>query len=133
MFKVKKVKIYTIITFLKDMKLKGRQSRHRSDFVDLLEKSWDKFSKDEVKLVEEFGIFDGEGELIRNDDGTFPLTDVKAFRIEQDHLYNEDFVLEGSEYETMFEVLKEVLDNYDEELSGDEATIYNTLCKQLNI
>jgi len=119
-----------IIPFLKGMKLKGEQSRARSKFLVIALEAYTALHESEVDLLKEYAVLDGEGEPIIAKDGSFTLKDgcVKEYLAERDKLFNEVAEIEGATYAEHMTLMRKILLDYDEELDGENAALYDALC-----
>lgn len=117
------------INFLFDLPLKGKQSRHRTRFINLLTEKHKQIVEEELQLIKEFAGVDENGEPKRNEHGNFDVKDVKEFKKQQEELLSEEYVVEGGDYHGMLKTVKEIVLNYDEEVSGKKAVIYDYLCE----
>ena len=130
---IKNTLIQPIIEMMFNWKLKGRYSRHRSKFIEKLSNQLKVIVADEEVLVKEYSHLDEEGnpkKRIENDTEVWDLKDEQSFLREKNELWNEEFVIDGGNNETMLKTVKELLDNSEEEFSGQEAILYNYLCDQ---
>lgn len=116
-------------SLLFDLPLKGKQSRHRSKFVQLLAGRQEEVEKGRVQLAGEHAKKDKDGEPVTKD-GVFDIDDQEAFTKDLQELYEEEMIIEGGDVSGMLKTVKEVLENCDKELSGQEAVIYDYLCDQ---
>jgi len=118
------------INFLYNLTLKGKQSRHRTRFVKVLQEKLKAISEEELELVKEFAGVDEEGNPNTKEDGSFAIEDVKGFVAQQKELFEEVFVIEGGDHHGMLKTVKEILLNYDEEISGKQAEVFDYLCER---
>jgi hypothetical protein len=118
-----------LVPFLQGMGLKGEQSRARSKFLLLATGAYASLHESELELLREFAVCDGNGEPQMAEDGSFSLKDGNAagYLAERDRLFSEVAEIEGGTYTTHLEVMRQVLADYDGELSGDEAALYDAL------
>lgn len=126
--------IQPIIEMLYGWKLKGKYSRHRTKFIEKLSEQLKVVVADEEVLIKEYSYLDDEGNpKKKTQDGieVWDLKDKQTFLKEKSDLWDEEFVIDGGNNETMLKGVKEVLDNSDEEFSGQTAILYNYLCDQL--
>ena len=117
------------INFLQSIKLKGAQSRSRSKLVKLLTKSLTTLQEDERKLVEEYGRIDENGEPVKDEQGNIDIQPAKEAEWLKEHseLLNEIAEIEGGTYVNHINDCKQILTDYDGELSGQEAEAYDAL------
>jgi len=118
------------INFLYNLSLKGKQSRHRTRFVKLLQEKLKGIAEEELEIVKEFSGVDEEGNPKKNEDDSFDIKDVKGFVAQQKELFEEEFVVEGSDHHGMLKTVKEILLNYDGEVSGQTAEVFDYLCER---
>jgi hypothetical protein len=115
------------ISLLFDLSLRGKQSRHRTKFVKLLNDRLKEVEEQRIQLAKEHAKKDENGEPITND-GKFDIEDMDAFMKDLEELYDEKMVIEGGDAQGMLKTVKDVLLNCDKEFSGQEAMIYDYLC-----
>lgn len=117
------------INFLQALKLKGAQSRSRSKLVKLLTQSLTTLQEDERKLVEEYGHLDENGEVVKNDQGEVDIQPDRKAEWQQEHrkLLNEVAEIEGGTYVNHIDDCRQILLDYDGEMSGQDAEAYDAL------
>jgi hypothetical protein len=122
--------IVTLIPFLQNMKLRGEKSRARSKFLSLAMESFYSLHQSEVELLKEYAELDESGEPVKNADGGFTLKSETAveYLVERDKLFTEVAEIEGGTYTSHLELMRQILADYDEELDGDNAALYDVLC-----
>jgi hypothetical protein len=127
--KLKNRHIVSLIPFLQGMKLKGEQSRARSKLLNLAMGAYASLHDSELELLREFAVLDAGGEPKVSEDGSFSLREgcAKGYLAERENLFSEVAEIEGSTYTSHLEVMRQVLAEYTEELSGDEAALYDAL------
>ncbi|MDZ5712234.1 DUF1617 family protein [Jeotgalibacillus haloalkalitolerans] len=123
-------KIFGSINLLSKLVLKNKESRHRSDLIEELEKQLKKVAKHEKTLLEEHSRKNDEGEALKKEDGSYDVLDMESLTQEKQELFEEVFILEGGNVTGYLKTVKKVLFECEEEWSGPEASIYNYLCKQ---
>jgi hypothetical protein len=126
--KIENEKLGQAISLLFNMPLKGKQSRHRSKLIKLLDARLKEVGEQELDLIKEYTGVDEEGNPKRNSDGNFAIDNPKEFKDQQDELFKEAYVIDGGDAHGMLKTVKDVLLNYDGELSGQEAEVYDYLC-----
>ena len=126
--------IITLIPFLQSMKLRGERSRARSKFLALAMTSYESLHLSEVELLKEYAVLDESGELLQTD-GAFTLKEETAleYHIEREKLFSEIAEIEGGTYTAHLELMRKILADYDEDLSGETATLYDALCDSLEV
>ena len=118
-----------LVPFLQGLKLKGERSRARSKFLALAMTSYESLHLSEVELLKEYAVLDESGELLQTD-GAFTLKEETAFEyhIEREKLFSEIAEIEGGTYTAHLELMRQILADYDEDLSGENAALYDALC-----
>ena len=121
--------ILTLIPFLQNMKLKGEHSRARSKFLALATTAYYSLHDSEVELLKEYAVLDDNGEPLSNEDGGFTIREevFKEYFTEREKLFNEIAEIEGGTYSGHISVMRQILADYDEELSGETAALYDAL------
>ncbi|MBP3950346.1 DUF1617 family protein [Bacillus suaedae] len=115
------------INFLYDMSLKGKKSRHRTRLISLLQEKMKQIGEEEVIIIKEFAGEDKEGNPKKDDNGNFAINDVKACQEQLNELWDEFFIIDGGDAHGMLKTVKEVIEDYDGELSGRQAEVYDHL------
>ena len=119
--------------FLYDMKLNSKSSRMRSRMVTLLEEHLMMVNKERDELVKDYAKRDEEGEIVTEEhDGkmAYVLDNPQEYNMAVTVLMNEDFILEETESRMeMLHTVRDVVLDYDEELSGDDAMMYDRFCE----
>lgn len=118
-----------VIDFLKNMPIKGKDSRHRSKLVKQLQAALDGLIEAEKELISEFGLLDENNELIPAEKQDTEA--VKEFQKEQKVLYDEEVVIEGGVFAKNFDEMPRILNEYEGELSGAQAEIYDRLLDEM--
>jgi hypothetical protein len=121
--------IITLIPFLQNMKLKGERSRARSKFLSLAMDSYYSLHESEVELLKEYAELDEAGEPKQGESGfTLKKETAMEYLVERDKLFTEVAEIEGGTYTSHLELMRQILADYDEELDGDNAALYDALC-----
>ncbi|MFE5430285.1 hypothetical protein [Peribacillus simplex] len=115
------------INFLSDMNLKGKQSIHRTRFIKLLSEKLKQISEEEMELVKEFAGVDDDGKPIRTKEGNFAIKDAEEFLKQQKEYFQEYYVIEGGDAHGMLKTMKEIIENYNQEVSGKDAEVFEHL------
>lgn len=119
---VKKCQLVPFYNFLNELSLVGASSRARTKLNKSILEFTKELNSDEEKMVEEF-----KGTVGDNGVATFDNQEVKRdFVKEQSELRNEKIIISES-IEGQFDRIKNALENYEKELNGPEAEIYNDL------
>lgn len=124
---LKNAELHAAIKFLKDLKLKGGDSRCRSKLVKLLETPMQEFLQDETELFKEYDLLDERGKIKQDGDPE----KVAQFKVEQNRLYQECVQINSGMYTPQIENLKNILENINIELSGEQAEIYDRLLDEM--
>lgn len=117
------------INFLQSLNLKAADSRHRSKLVKVLVNAFEEFCQEEKELTKKFNLLDDNGELKKEKDRD--LENVKLFNAEQQILANEEVNIDGGMYAKNIEEMPRVLNEYDGEMSGKDAEIYDRLLDEM--
>ena len=131
---IKNGEITAYVDFLQKLNLKSRASRGRTKLIKLLDKKIDEFNTDLNSVRDEFFKKDDKGHFIQDDNGKLVIKDgvsVGEAQAEADKLTNENAVILLDEYEQQIKAMYQALDEYDGELSGTDATIYDDLMEKL--
>ncbi|MFL2050668.1 hypothetical protein [Leuconostoc mesenteroides] len=119
---VKKGQLVPFYNFLNELSLVGASSRARTKLNKSILEFTKELNSDEEKMVEEF-----KGTVGDNGVATFDNQELKRdFVKEQSELRNEKIIISES-IEGQFDRIKNALENYEKELNGPEAEIYNDL------
>ncbi|MCM2983846.1 hypothetical protein M3599_23410 [Niallia circulans] len=118
----------SVTEFLYNLTLKGKQSRHRSRLVKAMQEKWKEVVEEEQELLKEYAGVDEEGNP-KKKDGQYDIKDVKGFKEQQKELFDEEFILEGGDATGYLKTVKEIVFDYDEEVSGKDAEAYDYLCE----
>ena len=131
---IKNGEITAYVEFLQKLNLKSRASRGRTKLIKLLDKKIDEFNTDLNSVRDEFFKKDDKGHFVQDDNGKLVIKDgvsVGEAQAEADKLTNENAVILLDEYEQQIKAMYQALDEYDGELSGTDATIYDDLMEKL--
>lgn len=130
---IKNGEITAYVEFLQKLNLKSRASRGRTKLIKLLQKKIDEFNMDLNSLRDEYFQKDDQGQFIQ-ENGRLVVKDgvsVGEAQAEADKLTNENAVILLDEYKEQIKAMYQALDEYDDELSGTDATIYDDLMEKL--
>ena len=130
---IKNGEITAYVEFLQKLNLKSRASRGRTKLIKLLEKKIEEYNTDIAGLRDEFFKKDDKGNFVQ-ENGKLVVKDgvsVGEAQAEADKLTNENAVILLDEYEQQIKAMHQALDEYDGELSGTDATIYDDLMEKL--
>ena len=118
-----------LIPFLRDMKLRGEKSRARSKFLALAMEYYTSLHESEVELLREFAVLDEDGNPLPNKDCGFSIKAESAheYFTEREKLFSEIAEIEGGTYTSHLALMREILADYDEDLCGENAALYDAL------
>ena len=121
--------IIPLVPFLRDMKLKGEQSRARSKFLNLVMETYGALHESEVELLKEYAVLDEKGNPKMAEDGSFTLREAaaKEYLAEREKLFDEVAEIEGGTYTAHLALMKRILTDYAEDLDGENADLYDAL------
>ena len=119
------------IDLLFNLSLRGKQSRHRTRFIKLLNERFVQVEEERKQLAEEFAEKDEDGKpIVENDRYKIVGDNREQFQKEFEELMSEEFVIEGENFKETLEVVRDILLNCDEYFSGEQAFVYDYLCEQ---
>jgi hypothetical protein len=125
--KIKNMYLQASGSFLYELSLRGKQSRYRSKLVKILNEKLKELAEDELNLIKEYTGEDKDGNPIKNEQGSYDVSDVEKFKKEQQELLDEEAVIEGEGNREMIKTVKQILSEYDGEVSGKEADAFDYL------
>lgn len=117
------------INLLYDLSLKGKESRHRTRFIKLLQEQLKEVEEERKQLAEEFSRKDKNGKPII-EDNKYVLENEKEFYKEYNELMDEEFIIEGANHEETLKTVKKILLECEVAFSGQDAMVYDYLCEQ---
>lgn len=129
---VKNNQLAEFINLLYKLKLKGKQSRHRSKLLNLLGAQLKEREESEAALRVEHCNLDTEGnpQTIETERGMiWDVIDKPAFEKDVVDLMNESIVITGPHHTETIRTVAEALFETEEEFAGLEAATYDTLCE----
>ena len=129
--KNKLINFYQLITAVK---AKGRQSRAVTKFGKLLTKKLAELQEDAKELIARFFEVTEDGNAKKDDEGNLVLLDdaiLEDYDAEWDDLHAESVVIDLTEYHPYLTHLISGLLDWNQELSGADAVIYDELLDQL--
>lgn len=128
--KIQNAKLGQAIDLLFNLALKGKQSRHRTKFINVMNNRLKEVAEQEKVLLKEHCHLDEKGEPKTKDEKYWDLKDVSAFTKDKNELYEEELVIDGGDAQGYLKTVKKVLEDCDVAFSGQEAMIYDYLCEQ---
>lgn len=133
---IKNVILGKIVDFFYDISLKGKQSRHRTKFIKLLGEKSKEYDEGFMQILKEHDGLDADGEIKTKESGgttVYDIDDIDGFVKERNVLNEEEAIIDGSDNQLMLKTVRTVLDEFDEEISGQEAVLYDFLCEQFRV
>ncbi|KYG34904.1 hypothetical protein [Alkalihalobacillus trypoxylicola] len=122
MIRLQKQDLKKAADFLLKVTLEGKKSVHRMRVVKVLQEQHKVFGDEELELLKSFAELDDNGDLVQAEGGGFKLVgDKKEFKKQQQELMDEDYILEGKNFETALKTVEEVMMDYNKELSESDA------------
>ena len=119
------------ISLLFDLPLRGKQSRHRTKFIKLLQNRLKEVEEERVQLAKEYAEKDENGNpIVENNRYKIAEKYKEEFFKEFEALMSEELVIEGENFKETLEVVRDILLNCDEYFSGEQAFVYDYLCEQ---
>lgn len=125
--KQKMIYFYQLISAVK---ARGRQSRAITKFGKLLTEKLGELQEDEKELIAQYYEVDKDGNAKKDDDGNLVLRDgaiIEDYDAEWDDLHAESVVIDLTEYHPYLTHLISGLLDWNQELSGADAVIYDEL------
>lgn len=119
-----------IADLLTNMPLKAAQSRARSKLLTLVKEAIARFGEDEYDLVTHYATLGENGRPVFADDGTFVLADpdkASEFLDARQNLLASVAEVSGPTYDGHEADIRQLLDGYEGELSGEAAEAYDVL------
>lgn len=125
--KNKLINFYQLITAVK---AKGRQSRAVTKFGKLLTEKLAELQDDEKELISQYYEVNDDGNAKKDEEGNLVLLDdaiLEDYDADWDDLHDESVVIDLTEYHPYLTHLISGLLDWDQELSGADAVIYDEL------
>jgi len=121
--------LVTLVPFLQGIKLKGERSRARSKFLMLAMEAYTALHESEVELLKEYAVPDEDGNPKVTADGRFSLKNgmSQEYLTEREKLFSEVAEIEGGTYTSHLTLMRQILAEYDEDLDGENAALYDAL------
>lgn len=119
-----------VTDLLAGMSLKPAASRARTKLLHLVREASARFGGDEYELISQYAVLDDNGKPVIESDGTFSLADpgkAQEFFTARTELFESLAEVSGPTYEHHLVELKQLLDDYDHELSGAAAEAFDVL------
>lgn len=130
--KIKNKDLNSVITFLKDViKASKMDNVHRMRVVKKLEAQAERLISEETELVKEFVVLDEDGNMKQNEGGGFYVNDKDEFENQHQLLMEEEFSIEQTNLGDALKTVKGLVENYEDELSGESAEAHYILVEAL--
>jgi len=123
----------TIEFFFKMELTNGKQSRHRTRFVKLLNDNLERVAEEQDALIKEHCHLDEQGNPKQTEEGQYDFKDFEAFINDRTELYEEKVIIDDSNSQVMLMTIRDILDNYEGELSERKAVLYEHLCEAFKV
>lgn len=128
---IENAKLGQVHDLLFNLSLKGKQSRHRTRFLKLIEDRIKEVTEQERQLLKEHCHLGEDGEPKKIDDGKrWDVKDLEEFAKDKRELYEEKLIIEGGDYHGMLKTLKSIVLDCEVEWQGQQAFTYDYLCEQ---
>ncbi len=131
-----KQKLILFYQLISAVKAKGKRSRAVAKFNKLLLAKCIELEEDEKELIAQYFEVEEDGNAKKDDSGTLILlegTSKSEYYSEWSDLHNESVVIDLTEFQPYVEPLIKGLEDWDQELSGNDAIIYDELLDLLEI
>lgn len=125
-----KHKLINFYQLISAVKAKGRQSRAVTKFGQILTEKLTELQEDEKSLIAQYYEVDGDGNANKDDEGNLVSLDgvnSDSYTEDWSDLHAEATVIDLTEYQTYLTHLISGLLDWDQELSGADAIIYDEL------
>ena len=130
--KIKNKDLNSVITFLKDViKASKMDNVHRMRVVKKLEAQAERLLSEETELVKGFIVLDESGKMKQNEGGGFYVSDKDEFENQHQQLMEEEFSVENTNLGDALITVKRLVENYEDELSGESAEAHYILVEAL--
>lgn len=130
----KKSKLIVFYQLLNAVKAKGRKSRAVTKFNKLIVAKIEELQEDEKTLIAQYFEVGEDGNAKRDGEGNLVAlegVDVSDYDKEWQELHEEDVVIDLIEYKPYFEFLQSALEDWEQDLSGSDAVIYDELLDEI--
>jgi len=130
----KKSKLIVFYQLLNAVKAKGRKSRAVTKFNKLIIGKIEELQEDEKTLIAQYYEVDEVGNAKHDsEDNLISLegADVSEYNKEWQELHEEEVVIDLTEYKPYFEFLQSALEDWEQDLSGSDAVIYDELLDEI--
>lgn len=127
---IKNYDVQKVGEFLLNLTLKGKQTRMRSRFINMLQEHLNQINDEKQQLFEDYSVKDEDGQPVQKTiDGKSGFKVSDQYQKELAILMSEEFILEeDKKVLDMLLTLQEVIFGLEDmEMSGDEAMTYNII------
>lgn len=117
------------VNFLGTITLKGKNSRARSKLVKLLTQQVRELQESEQDLIDEYALYTLDGKQEKNENGNAKIDPdrAKEYLSEHSKLMLEQVEIEGGTYVNHIDDCHKILEDFDGDLSGQDALAYDAL------
>ncbi|QQO92447.1 hypothetical protein CPT_Machias_053 [Staphylococcus phage Machias] len=129
--KIKNKDLNKVHEILFNIPLNGNKSRHRTKFINNIKEAHEEFAKDREEMINEFSKKDSEGNSIQDpNDPNSIILNIQEFPNAK-----EDILAIDVEYAYIpvkdREILLNIIDGMETQLSGETAIIIDSVAEQL--
>lgn len=128
--KFKKSQVGTFYRLLVNVKAKGRKTRAIAKFNKLIGIKLDELVEDEKNLIAQCYKVGDDGNALKGEDGkliTLENANIDEYHNDWQELHDEDVVIDLTEYQPYLEFLISALLDWDQDLNGADAIVYDEL------
>lgn len=125
-----KQKLILFYQLISAVKAKGKQSRAVAKFSKLLIAKCIELEEDEKELIAQYFEVEEDGNAKKDDTGISVLLEDASkseYDTEWSDLHSESVVIDLTEFQPYVEPLIKGLEDWDQELSGNDAIVYDEL------
>jgi hypothetical protein len=131
--RLRNVEVESLIKFLMELELKGRDSRLRTRFVKLLMERQTLIDEEHQQLVKQYSSKDKDGNpniVVKDGKQFYDVEDKVGFNREYYILLNEEYIIEETEErKEMLLLIKDIILNCEKTFMGGEALEYDRWCE----
>lgn len=124
---IKNIQLATLANALGSYELKGKASRGRTRLIRAMNDKYEELKSDLNVLQEQHNIDPNEPLPEDTTEKELYLERVDAYNAEADVLFEEEVYINTDEYPHLLAALYSELEDYNHELSGQDALLYDTI------
>lgn len=128
---IKNKHLATIANSLGSYSLKGKASRGRTRLMRDINTKYEDLKADLIALQEQHGINPKDPIPEDEEEKELYLAKINEYNKEADTLFEEEVYINVDEYRHLIGALYSELEDYDYELSGQEALLYDTIMEMI--